>query len=207
MTHVKICGLTRPEDVDAAVDAGVHFVGFNLWRGSKRTVRPHAAAALVQRLPATVIPVGVFVHGEPEDLVCAQVARVAWVQITSTPRGWTSGRIARPVIRGIAADHRLVPDDLSGADWFILDTPQAGHGGGGAAFDWSLADGVAGHDRLFVAGGLTPDNVGEVVRRLRPYAVDVASGVESAPGKKDHGKMRAFVAAVRAADAGAKGMR
>jgi phosphoribosylanthranilate isomerase len=144
-----------------------------------------------------VIPVGIFVHGESEETVAAHLAGVAWVQVHATPSGWTHDRFARPVIRAVPVDRRLSPDDLTGADYWILDTPQAGHGGGGRGFDLALADGLAGNSRLFVAGGLDPDNVAAIVERLSPYAVDVASGCESAPGKKDAGRMRAFVQAVR----------
>src|SRR5207249_2852600 len=117
----------------------------------------------------------------------------AWVQIHATPDGWTPERITRPVVRALAVDRALSAADLTSGDYWLVDAAQSGHGGGGRAFDWSLAEPLAGHPRLFVAGGLTPDNVGEVVRRLKPYAVDVASGCESAPGIKDPGKLRAFV--------------
>lgn len=199
MTRVKICGITRPQDVDACVEAGAHFAGFNLWRGSRRYVEPHAAAKLVLRLGPTVIPVGVFVDGEPDSLVCAQVAGVAWVQIHATTSTWTNDRIVRPVVRAISVDRMLAAGDLTHADYWILDRPQSGHGGGGRRFDWSLAEGLAGHARVFVAGGLDPDNVGDVVRKLKPYAVDVASGVESAPGVKDPARIRAFMQAVEEA--------
>ena len=197
MTRVKICGLTRAEDVDAAVEAGAHFLGFNLWRGSRRYIAPSSAARHVERVGPTAIAVGVFVDGEPEPLLAAQIARVAWVQVHSTNPAWTNDRIARPVVRAISVDHRVLPAELDRADYWILDRPQPGHGGGGKKFDWSLADDLAGHARVFVAGGLDPDNVGDVVRRLKPYAVDVASGVESAPGIKDHGRLRAFLQAVK----------
>ena len=201
MTRIKICGITRPEDADACVDAGVEFLGFNLWRGSKRYRTAQEHAAIIARLPPTTIAVGVFVHGQRDELVCANLARVAWVQIHGTPAVWTHDRITRPAIRAVPVDHPLSPASLAGADYWILDTPQQGHGGGGRSFDWKLADPLAGHPRVFVAGGLDPDNIGDVVRRLKPYAVDVASGVESAPGVKDHGRIRAFVQAVREASA------
>lgn len=201
MTRIKICGLTRPEDVELAADAGADFLGFNLYRKSPRFRTAQEIAALIAALPPTSISVGIFVHGAPDDLVCAELARVAWVQIHATPPGWTSDRIARPVIRAIAVDGPLDASRLTGADYWILDAPQKAHGGGGKGFDLAHADGLRGNPRVFVAGGLTPDNVGAVVRRLRPYAVDVASGCESSPGIKDPGKVRAFVQAVRDADA------
>lgn len=200
MTRIKICGLTRPEDVDAAVAAGVDFLGFNLWRKSPRYLHPRDVARLIARTPATVISVGVFVHGQADELVAAQLADVDWVQIHGTPPAWTNARISRTTVRALAVDRALSAADLAGGDFWILDRAQAAHGGGGKRFDAALAKGLAGHARVFVAGGLDPDNVGEVIRLLKPYAVDVASGCESAPGVKDRGKLRAFVDAVREAD-------
>ena len=202
MTRVKICGLTRPEDVDAAVAAGADFLGFNLWRGSSRRLEPTDARRLVERIQASAIPVGIFVHGEWWDASVAEFTRVAWVQVHGAPDAWRPDRFARPVVRAVpvAAGAPVTPDRLVHADYWIVDTAQRGHGGGGKAFDWSLAAALTGHRRVFLAGGLDPDNVADAVRALRPYAVDVASGCETAPGKKDAGKIRAFVDAVRAAD-------
>lgn len=200
MTRVKICGLTRPEDVDEAVAAGADFLGFNLWRGSSRRVEPVDARRLVERVTAAAIPVGVFVHGEVWDPVVSEFTGVAWVQVHGAPDSWAPERFARPVVRAVPVSGPVAPGALKPADYWIVDTAQRGHGGGGKAFDWSLAKALKGHARVFLAGGLTPENVADAVRTLRPYAVDVASGVESSPGKKDAGKMRAFVQAVRDVD-------
>lgn len=200
MTHVKICGLTRPEDVDDAVAAGADFLGFNLWRGSSRRVEPPDARRLVERVTAAAIPVGVFVHGQTWDPGVSEFTGVAWVQIHGAPDGWMPERFVRPVVRAVPVAGPLAVEALKPADYWIVDTAQRGHGGGGKAFDWSLAQALKGHARVFLAGGLTPENVAGAVRTLRPYAVDVASGVESSPGKKDAGKMRAFVQAVRDVD-------
>jgi len=202
VTRVKICGLTRADDVDAAIDAGADFLGFNLWRGSSRRLEPSQARALIARIPAgRAIAVAVFVHGEGWAMDCTEHTRAAWVQVHGAPPAWSPARITRPVVRAVAvAGAPLAAADLPPADYWLLDAAQRGHGGGGKAFDWENAAALAGHPRLFIAGGLTPENVGEVVRRLKPYAVDVASGVESSPGVKDRGKMKAFVDAVREAD-------
>ena len=200
MTRVKICGLTRPEDVDAAVDAGADFLGFNFWRGSSRRLDPPDAKALVDRVRKGAIPVGVFVHAQPWDPVVCEYAGVAWAQIHGAPDAWLPQRFTRPVIRAVPVSGPVDASALTGADYWIVDTAQKGHGGGGVAFPWEHARALAGHPRVFLAGGLTPENVAAAVKALRPYAVDVASGVESAPGKKDAGKIRAFVDAVRAAD-------
>ena len=200
MTRVKICGLTRPEDVDAAVDAGADFLGFNLWRGSPRRLAPVDARRLVERLPKTVIPVGVFVLGQPWDVSAAELTRVAWVQLHGAPAGWRPERFSRTVVRAVPVSGPVAPEALEPADYWIVDTAQRGHGGGGRTFDWKLAEALAGHARVFLAGGLDPDNVAGAIRALRPYAVDVASGCESSPGKKDAAKLRAFVQAVRQTD-------
>lgn len=200
MTRVKICGLTRAEDVDEAVAAGADFLGFNLWRGSSRRLEPTEARRLVSRVTNAAIPVGVFVHGAGWDPEVSEFARVAWVQVHGAPESWSPDRFARPVVRGVPVAGPVTAEALKPADYWIVDTAQRGHGGGGKTFDWSLASALAGHARVFLAGGLTPENVAGAVRTLRPYAVDIASGVESSPGKKDAGKMRAFVQAVRAVD-------
>lgn len=200
MTRIKVCGLTRAEDVDAAIASGVDFLGFNLWRGSSRRLEPHDVRALVARVPTHVISVGVFVHGAAWDPYAAEFARVTWVQIHGVPDAWTHGGFARPVIRGVPVAGETGPAALRAADYWILDRAQAGHGGGGKTFAWSDVAALAGHPRVFLAGGLTPDNVADAIRAVRPYAVDVASGCESAPGKKDAGKIRAFVQAVKDVD-------
>lgn len=200
MTRVKICGLTRPEDVDAAVDAGADFLGFNLWRGSPRHLEPVDAKRLVARVTAAAIPVGVFVHGATWDPVVSEFTGVAWVQLHGVPESWLPERFSRPVVRAVPVTGPVGPAALRGADYWIVDTAQRGHGGGGKVFDWSLVSALGAHPRVFLAGGLTPENVAEAVRKIQPYAVDVASGCESSPGKKDAGKMRAFVQAVREVD-------
>lgn len=200
MTRVKLCGLTVAEDVDAAVEAGADFLGFNLWRGSPRYVEPTDARRLVARVTAAAVPVAVFVHGQSWDPVVSEFTGVAWVQVHGAPDAWRPERFARPVVRAVPVAGPVAVGALLPADYWIVDTAQRGHGGGGKSFDWSLASALKGHSRVFLAGGLTPENVADAVRTLRPYAVDVASGCESSPGKKDAGKMRAFVQAVRAVD-------
>ncbi len=200
MTMIKICGLTRREDVDAAVAAGADFLGFNLWIKSRRYVDPKRVPTLISGLPSAVLSVGVFVHGEPNELARADLARVDWVQVHGAPEEASLATAGRPTIRAWSVTAAVPATAFAGEAFRLLDSPQTGHGGGGQPFDWSLAKAVAGHPRLFLAGGLTPENVGEAIRALRPFAVDVASGCESAPGIKDRGRLRAFVQAVREAD-------
>jgi len=138
-TKIKICGITREEDVEAAIEEGADLLGFNLWRGSKRFVAPHAARTLVGRVAHRATTVGVFVLGEPSDPVCSEHVGVDWIQLHAmTPLVRARTRLASRSARH-SVDHPLTPADLTGGDWFILDTAQAGHGGGGRAFDWSQA--------------------------------------------------------------------
>jgi len=216
-TRIKICGLTREQDVDAVVAAGADAVGFVLYAQSPRAVSVERAAQLAARLPPFVTPVLLFVNEDAAAAVRALAAvpgAVAQFHGDETPEQCQAGtnggahrflRAARiPVGPGAAAfDLVKYAQDFSHAQAILLDAHVEGYGGGGKAFDWSLLPHVA-NARLVLSGGLTPANVGDGIRWLRPRcaapAVDVSSGVESAKGIKDAGKIREFVAAVRAAD-------
>lgn len=216
-TRIKICGLTREQDVDAAVAAGADAVGFVLYPASPRCVSAQRAAALARRLPAFVTPVFLFVNALPCDisLACAQLQN-ALIQFhgDETPQDCqaaTSGG-ARPYLRAarIPLDSALAFDLVkfaqayTSAQAILLDAHVDGFGGGGKIFNWSqLPAYVDAH--LVLSGGLTPENVGDGIAQVRPrcktLAVDVSSGVEVAKGIKDAEKIKQFVAAVRAADA------
>jgi phosphoribosylanthranilate isomerase len=205
-TRIKICGLTRPQDVDAAVDAGADAIGLVFYARSPRHVAFDQAAALAQRLPPFVTPVGLFVNAAPDEIVAA-CRRIPTLLLQfhgdETPAQCQSA--GRPYLRAA----RMTPDfDLlnfahafDSAQAVLLDAHVEGYGGGGKVFDWSLIPrGVS--RPLVLSGGLNPANVTDGVRRVRPWAVDVSSGVESAKGIKDAALMRQFCDAVRAADAG-----
>lgn len=216
-TRIKICGLTREQDVDAAVAAGADAVGFVLYPASPRCVSAQRAAALARRLPAFVTPVFLFVNAPPCDisLACAQLQN-ALIQFhgDETPQDCqaaTSGG-ARPYLRAarIPLDSAMAFDLVkfaqayTSAQAILLDAHVDGFGGGGKTFNWSqLPAYVDAH--LVLSGGLTPENVGDGIAQVRPrcktLAVDVSSGVEVAKGIKDAEKIKQFVAAVRAADA------
>jgi phosphoribosylanthranilate isomerase len=198
--RVKICGITREEDALGAVRAGADALGFNFWPGSKRHLTAAAARRIVARLPPFVTPVGVFVN-QPEAEVRAIAAEtgVQVLQLHGDETPETCARMPLPVVKAIPVDalqslSRLLSYEVSA---FLLDTPSRGYGGSGAPFDWSLAEGVSEVAPVILAGGLDPENVAAAIRAVRPYAVDVASGVESSPGVKDMQKMVRFVAAVR----------
>lgn len=207
MVRIKICGITTLEDALSAVDAGADALGFNFWEGSKRYIDPYAAEKIIRELPHDVLCVGVFVDkDEPEEVAAlAAEACVSAVQLHGSESPDFCARLAS-VTRVIKAV-RVAPDFKAehaaryGADEILLDTfSEKMPGGTGIAFDWSLARGVRELiPKLYLAGGLTPENVGRAIREVRPFAVDVCSGVERAPGRKDTRLMRAFVEAARAA--------
>jgi len=221
-TRIKICGLTREADLDAAVEAGADAVGFVLYPKSPRAIAPESAAVLAARLPPFVTPVLLFVDAQPAEAIAA-LARVpgaiAQFHGDETPADCIAAsengrfrfmRAARIPLGEAGARFDLVKyaSDFSNAQAILLDAHVDGYGGGGKAFDWSLLP-PAVDAHLVLSGGLTPANVGDGIRTLRTrcktLSVDVSSGVEiDGPGNKglkDAGKIRQFVAAVRAADA------
>lgn len=201
-TRVKVCGITRLDDALACVDAGVDVLGFNFWPGSKRNVTLVQAAEIARALPPGVLRVGVFVRAPPTE-VRATVSAVGLgaVQLhgDEDPAAYAEAGAPLWQVLRIAS---VLPEAISAqASEVLLDAKVEGFGGAGRTFDWSLARGAGRYGLPFwVAGGLTPANVGEAVRRAQPPGVDVASGVESRPGMKDRALVRAFVAAVRAAE-------
>ena len=195
--RVKICGLTRLEDALCAVRLGADALGFNFWPGSKRHITPAAARVIIARLPPFVTPVGVFVNQlEGEMRAIAAETGIQLFQLHGDEPPELCARLPLPVVKAIPVDRvrtlsRLLSYEVSA---FLLDTPSRGHGGSGVPFDWSLAEGVSDVAPVILAGGLDPDNVADAIRAVRPYAVDVASGVESEPGVKSASKMARFIA-------------
>jgi phosphoribosylanthranilate isomerase len=214
-TRIKICGLTREQDVDAAVAAGADAIGFVLYPKSPRYVSAARAAELARRLPPMVTPVLLFVNAEAADVLAASAAVPGAVlqfhgDETAAQCAALAARCGRPYWRAARMDEHF---DLikfarshASAQALLLDALVDGFGGGGKTFDWSLLPpSVPAH--LVLAGGLTAANVAGGIAALRgrglSLAVDVSSGVESAKGIKDVDKIRQFIAAVRAADAAA----
>ncbi|MEY2621633.1 MAG: hypothetical protein RIT26_1453 [Pseudomonadota bacterium] len=212
---VKICGLTREADVDAAVALGAQAIGFVLYPDSPRAVTPARAAELARRLPAFVVPVLLFVNARADDVLgAAGQVPGAWLQFhgDETPDfcAQTARRLGAPYLRAARiprddpASFDLVKyaQDYSSAHALLLDTLVPGYGGGGQTFNWSqLPPSVNSH--LVLSGGLTPANVADGLRALRgrglSLSVDVSSGVEAAKGVKDPQKIQAFIQAVRQA--------
>lgn len=213
-TRIKICGLTREQDVDAAADAGADACGFVLYDKSPRHVAPERAAELARRLPPFVTPVLLFVNASPGEVQRAlEQVPAALLQFhgDESPQQCAAAAAGRPYLRAARVPlDESQPFDLiefaqhhSQAQAILLDALVAGYGGAGKAFNWSrLPASVNCH--LVLSGGLTPANVTDGILQVRPrcrtLAVDVSSGVEVSKGIKDAGKIHQFVAAVRAAD-------
>ena len=214
-TRIKICGLTREADIDAAVHAGADAVGFVLYPASPRHVSAQRAGELARRLPPFVTPVLLFVNATAQDIQegCEAVPQ-AMLQFHGDETPATCDAAGRPYLRaariptgpaGAGFDLLKYASDYSAAQAILLDALVDGYGGGGQTFDWNAFPWshplLNASSRLVLSGGLTPANVTDGITRVRPWAVDVSSGVEAAKGIKDPDKMLAFVAAVRAADA------
>jgi phosphoribosylanthranilate isomerase len=204
-TRVKICGITSLADAQVAVAAGADVLGFNFFEGSPRHISLEKAAEIAKQIPPAVLRVGVFVnapaefitravggcglnllqfHGEEPPEFCVQFGLMSMKAIR---------------IRDAASLKEMA---RFSTDAYLLDAfSPAARGGTGERFNWELAVEAQKFGKpVFLAGGLTPENVADAVRKVRPFGVDVASGVESSPGKKDHAKLRTFIAAVRNAD-------
>jgi phosphoribosylanthranilate isomerase len=199
MVRVKICGITKLEDAKLAAELGAHAIGLNFHPESPRCLSPAAAAELVRRIPPFVATVGIFVNwvAEPVIALC-QALGLSSAQLHGDEPPQVVERVARllPVIKALRIGQGSNAPEFSrfrAASAFLLDTPVAGHyGGTGTTGNWHAARTAAQTQRIILAGGLTPENVGEAIRIARPYAVDVASGVEARPGKKDPAKLRTF---------------
>ena len=202
---IKICGITNQIDALHAVNAGVDALGFIFYKKSPRHISPNVVKSIVTDLPPFVLPVGVFVNEEAK-VVCVIVDEcgLALAQIHGEETADFCESLGRPVMRGIRLRDRntfLAMAEYkgrAGVRGFVLDAfSQDSYGGTGKTADWELAKEAARSFSFFLAGGLTPDNVQDAIQKVHPYGVDVSSGVESTPGKKDPAKVEAFVQAVK----------
>ncbi|MCB9658053.1 MAG: phosphoribosylanthranilate isomerase [Polyangiales bacterium] len=204
VTRVKVCGVRTPEDATMCAELGVDTLGLNFWPGTPRCVDIPAAQRILAALPEGVEVVAVFVD-QPLEFI-QQVRRetgITWVQLHGEEAPEAVAALLPNAYKAIGVSDESPLEEVRRypGEHILLDArvPGAMPGGTGVSFDWTLATSVAAERKLTLAGGLTPDNVAECVRQIRPYRVDVASGVESAPGVKDRDKVAAFVRAVREA--------
>jgi phosphoribosylanthranilate isomerase len=214
-TRIKICGLSRAEDVRAAVDAGADALGFVFYADSPRYVAPATAARLLEAVPPFVTTIGLFVNATPDqvaEVVAAAPVAVLQFHGDETPQqcAAAASQVNRPFMRALRVQPAMRADDLLKCETayraasrlfsgLLLDAFVDGYGGGGKVFDWSLIPKDLA-PRVVLSGGLNAQNAADAIARVRPYAVDVSSGVEQGKGIKDAAKIRAFIEAVRAAD-------
>lgn len=202
MTRVKICGITRPEDARAAAAAGATVIGIVFWPGSPRAVDSETARRIVAALPAGVPAIGVFVNQPVDEINAAiETAGLFGVQLHGDEPVEAIARIRRPVVRAMSLDDAAMIDALPPEVTVLLDAADpVKRGGTGQTIDWAAARAIARRRPIVLAGGLTPENVEHAIEAVRPYAVDVSSGVEASPGIKDRARLAAFIGAVRRAD-------
>jgi phosphoribosylanthranilate isomerase len=206
MTQVKICGITRLADALVAIDLGAAALGFNFYPRSPRYISIRQASQILEKLPPFVTKIGVVVNFGPAREIrrLASALGLNGIQL----HGNESSDMALALKPLMVVKALRVTDDFKAtalqhhpASAILLDGFEPGKfGGTGKTIDWTLARRASRFHRIIVSGGLTPSNVGEAIRIARPYAVDVASGVESLPGRKDYRKMRLFFSAVEKAD-------
>lgn len=199
---LKICGITRSVDAAHAVDAGATALGFVFWRRSPRWIDPERAAAIVRDVPPGVTTVGVFVDEEPEVIRrVAEEVGLSAVQLHGDETPSHAGALGLPVLRAVALDGFATARDSWPPEttWLLDAVDPVRRGGTGQPVDWARAAGIAAQARVILAGGLTPQNVADAITRVRPYGVDVSSGVEETPGVKDFVKVSRFLARARAA--------
>jgi phosphoribosylanthranilate isomerase len=208
-TRVKICGITSAADAMAAIDAGADALGFNLFPGSKRYIDISSAGEWMAELPRTPAKVAVLVNPTKQEAI--EVAELPFIDALQLhgdeSREFCQGLAERGIrfFKAFAATDAESLRDVSAffTQTVLLDSrSEEGFGGSGQTFPWNLARACVENLpelKIILAGGLTPENVAEAIRQVRPFAVDVTSGVESLPGRKDPARVRAFVAAVRAA--------
>ncbi len=204
MIRVKVCGITNLEDALAAVDLGADALGFVFYKESRRHVEPGEASRIISELPPFVSTVGVFVNQELEEIESVRkTAGIDTIQLHGDETPEFCGMIPHRVIKAVrvrdGVDRAKV--ELYPVQAILFDKYSDNmYGGTGRSFDWDILRDLNISKRIILSGGLTPENVSQAVGIVRPYAVDVSSGVEDSPGKKNHMKLRKFIEAVKNGD-------
>ena len=208
MIHVKVCGITALADAEKALEFGADMLGFNFYPPSPRCIAAEKAREILERLPADSFNIALFVN-ESREKVREIVARGVLSDGRQAYRGLQfhgeeSAAYCRgwdlKVIKAIRVKEQSSLDRMKSipADFYLLDSFSPGYGGSGAQFPWQWLDGID-PSKLILSGGLRVDNVAQAIERIHPYGVDVCSGVEARPGVKDHGKLKEFISAAKAA--------
>ena len=197
---IKICGITRAEDATMAVALGASALGFVFWPGSPRAIDPHRARAIAASLPPFVTRVGVFVN-QPAGFInsVSNLVGLGVVQLHGDEDPAFAAAVKRPVLKAVSLPVASASlDRWSARTMLLVDAHDpVRRGGTGATADWGLAAPLARHRPIVLAGGLTPDNVADAISWVQPFGIDVSSGVEQAPGIKDHHRMRALFEQLR----------
>jgi len=205
MTFIKICGITNLDDALAAVAAGADALGFNFYSLSPRYIKPQSAREIIDQLPRSLLTVGVFVNEEAATQIAGE-AGVTALQLHGDESPGYCRKLAADyyVIKALAvsADFNIDTVTAYETEAIMLDTRDSKlRGGTGRSFDWSIAQHVSRLvPKLFLAGGLSPENIEEALETVHPYAVDACSAVEDRPGKKNHERMRTFIETVRSVE-------
>lgn len=199
-TRLKICGITNQQDATACAEHGVDLLGFNFYSGSPRFISFENAHSIIREIPSATQSVGILVRPRLADvLVAIKQSGVELVQIYE-PQGFSDFSqipVSVIIVKRIA-DTASDKYELNGATMILLDTYTPGKlGGSGSVFDWSLIPDSIPRERLVLAGGITPDNVKDALNKVKPAVIDVASGAELVPGRKDLEKVRRLLEAVR----------
>lgn len=198
MVKVKICGITNLEDAIAAVEFGADTLGFVFFKKSPRYISPAKAKAIIKKLPPFISSVGVFVN--EDNIIVEKIADETGIDAIQLhgDEPPNACNLSRPVIKAIRVKSidnlEIISKYKNKVSAFLLDTytPEI-FGGTGQIFNWDIAVEAKQFGRIILAGGLTPENIGQAIRRVHPYAVDVSSGVEAEKGRKDHRKMKLFI--------------
>ena len=205
--QIKICGVTNANDARACVELDADMIGFNFYPASPRYIEPTIVRRIVDTLPARTCAVGVFVDADPAEIrELAETAGIRCVQLHGHTTSETCSELAREfrVVRALSTDARFQPEDIVAfphCDVLIDAYHRELRGGTGQTCDWSAARAAMRYARfLILSGGLNVRNVGSAIAAVMPHAVDVCSGIENAPGVKDHRALEQFVSAVRAAE-------
>lgn len=191
---VKICGITNLEDALIAAYLGADALGFVFVKEGPRSITPDAARDIISKLPPFIVTTGVFVNSPEEEILSIiKQTRIQCVQLHGNESPAEYSKIKVPVIKAFHVDEHFIVNTIVRypATAYLLDTYVKGKAGGtGKTFDWDIAVRAQAYGRIILAGGLTPENIGDAIRKVQPYAIDISSGIESSPGKKDKRKLQ-----------------